>query len=100
MQRMLAGKLSREGFDIGTSGDVAHAITELRRAPPDLIVLGEECVAGGTGERDLRAAAAGAAIPLIVISHRTPRNPQGEGVSLLQLPFRPRRLVELARAAL
>jgi sigma-B regulation protein RsbU (phosphoserine phosphatase) len=68
--RMIEGILRRDGFRTASAGDVAGAVAEIRRQPPDLILLDIHLIGGSGFEvcRALRADPATATIPVLFLS--------------------------------
>lgn len=95
----MAFKLSAVGHELITATDGATALTEARRAVPDLVVL-DVAMPGMSGLdvcRELRADAVTRAIPIILVTARGQESQVEAGLSIgandyLVKPFSPREL--------
>jgi phosphate regulon transcriptional regulator PhoB len=99
--------LSKEGFRCRTAGNGADALTEVRSARPDLVVL--DLMLPGLGGlevcRRLRAEPATAALPIIMLTAKADEVDRVVGLELgaddyVVKPFSPKELVARVRAVL
>lgn len=104
---LVAFKLSAAGHELITATDGATALTEARRAVPDLVVLdvGMPGMSGLDVCRELRADAVTNAIPVILLTARGKESEVEAGLSLgandyLVKPFSPRELQSRVSALL
>ena len=96
-------KLSAAGHELITVTDGATALTEARRAVPDIVVL-DVAMPGMSGLdvcRELRADAVTAAIPVILLAARGEESDVEDGADAhLVKPFSPRELQDSITALL
>jgi phosphate regulon transcriptional regulator PhoB len=99
--------LSRDGFRCRTASNGADALTEVRTAPPDLVVL--DLMLPGLGGlevcRRLRAEPATASLPIIMLTAKADEVDRVVGLELgaddyVVKPFSPKELVARVRAVL
>lgn len=96
---LLRGKFELEGFEVLAASTAQEGLELALGGAPDLIVLDERLQDGegvALAERfrereELRE------IPMILLTPRASDGSSEDGVSSLQLPFRPSQLVALAR---
>ncbi|CAO3431351.1 response regulator [Azospirillum doebereinerae] len=105
IRRFLRTSLSAQGYDIVEAGDGAQALAEMRRRPPDLLVLdlGLPDIDGLEIIRRLRADAA--SLPIIVLSSRMDEAGKVEALDLgaddyVTKPFGVDELLARIRAAM
>ncbi|GAA3391040.1 response regulator transcription factor [Cryptosporangium minutisporangium] len=104
---LVAFKLSAAGHELITATDGATALTEARRAVPDIIVL-DVAMPGMSGLdvcRELRADAVTSAIPVILLTARGQESDVEAGFSVgaddyIVKPFSPRELQSRVTALL
>ena len=96
--------LSRDGWDVRGHGNGATALDEIRRALPDLVVL-DVMLPGRSGLdilRDMRAAAATAVVPVLMLTAKGQTQDRDQAIALgadafLTKPFSNAELVDTVR---
>jgi len=107
IRELIRYNLEREGFAVEEEGDGAAALSRIRRRAPDLIVL-DLMLPGMPGLeicRQLRADAATANLPILVVTARSAEVDRVLGLEMgaddyLVKPFSPREMVARVRALL
>jgi diguanylate cyclase (GGDEF)-like protein len=81
---MIKDVLEASGFAVRTAGDGSQALTEIRRLPPDIVILDLDMpqMDGFSVSRQLRADPLFEHLPLIILSARGTRENKIEGLNL------------------
>lgn len=105
--RVVTYNLEREGYQVDVATDGEQALEQIRRAPPDLVLLDLmlPTVDGLEICRRLRADAKTAHLPIIMVTAKTQEADRVVGLELgaddyLPKPFSPRELVARVKAVL
>ena len=107
IQALIVHHLTRDGFRCRTAADGAEALTRLRAATPDLVVL-DLMLPGMDGlelTRRLRAEPAWAALPIIMLTAKADEVDRVVGLEIgaddyVAKPFSPKELIARVRAVL
>ncbi|HEX6302106.1 MAG TPA: response regulator transcription factor [Acidimicrobiia bacterium] len=104
LRNMLRRYLEAEGFDVAVAADGETALSRIRNAPPDLMVL-DVGLPGADGLAVLRETRSLSEVPVIMLTARAEEVDRVVGLTIgaddyIAKPFSPRELVARVRAVL